>query len=144
MAKTLRSMGFKGGYVDPCLLVCLFVKWINGRVCFVGLYVDKNIINGHPELVEDTIKQLRQKGLILKITDLDDYLSCHIVLSKDKRRAWLGQPHLIASIVNKIGSQIKGLHQYKTLGTSGLSSVRDVERVNPLSAEKHSMYRSGV
>eukprot|EP00970_Alexandrium_tamarense_P017753 scaffold11139_cov152-Alexandrium_tamarense.AAC.1 len=27
MAKTLRSMGFKGGDVDPCL----FVKWINGR-----------------------------------------------------------------------------------------------------------------
>eukprot|EP01082_Thalassiosira_pseudonana_P004207 g3736.t1 g3736 contig13:32484-34808(-) len=140
MAKTLRSMGFKGGDVDPCL----FVKWINGRVCFVGLYVDDNLIIGHPELVDDTIKQLRQKGLILKISDLDDYLSCHIVLSKDKRRAWLGQPHLIASIVNKFGSQIRGLRQYKTPGTPGLSLVRDVERVNPLSTEKHSMYRSGV
>ena len=120
MAKTLRSMGFKGGDINPCLIV----KWINGRVCFVGLYVDNNLILSHPELVDDTIKQLRQKGLILKISDLDDYLSCHIVLYEDKRRAWLVQPHLIASIVNKFGSQIKGI---PTPGTPGHSLVHDVE-----------------
>ena len=40
--------------------------------------------------IDDAIEALKNKGLVLKIVEgLQDYLSCKIKFSKDRKRAWL-------------------------------------------------------
>jgi histone deacetylase 1/2 len=71
----LRKIGFTGGDVDPCL----FVKYSSLGIVFIALYVDDNLLVGHPKAIEDAIQQMKKHGLILKIEDdLKDYLSCEI------------------------------------------------------------------
>ena len=68
-------------------------------IVFVALYLYDNLIVGHPETIENTIKLLEQNGFILKVEDdLKDYLSCEIHFSANKEKAWVGQPHLLASL----------------------------------------------
>ena len=47
---------------------------------------------------------------------LQDYFPCEVTLAMDKKRAWLGQPHLIKSVEMKFGEWVKKLklikHQY--------------------------------
>ena len=67
----LRKIGFTGGDVDPCLFVNKSLKGI----MFIALYVDDNLLVGHPDAIEDAIQQMKKHGLILKIEDdLKDYL----------------------------------------------------------------------
>ena len=59
---------------------------------------------GNIATIDDTIEALKSKGLVLKIVEgLQDYLSCKIKISEDKKCAWLGQPHLIKNLENKFG-----------------------------------------
>mgnify|MGYP006210543549 CR=1 FL=1 len=52
---------------------------IKKGVVFVAIYVDDNLIVGHPEAIEDTIEQLKKNGFVVKVEDdLRDYLSCEI------------------------------------------------------------------
>ena len=45
--------------------------------------------------IDNSIEALKSKGLVLKIVEgLQDYLSCKIKFSGDKKRARLGQPNL--------------------------------------------------
>ena len=75
-----------------------FQRWICGSVpifkkskfgiCFIVLYVDDNLIIGHPKAVDDTIDQLSKNNLMLKVEDnLHNYLSCEIVLSDNHTKA---------------------------------------------------------
>ena len=51
---------------------------------------------GNIAAIDDAIEELKSKGLSLKIMEgLQDYLSCKIEFSNDRKCAWLGQPHLI-------------------------------------------------
>ena len=82
--KILKKIGFEGGEVDPCLYMRRCAKGI----VFLALYVDDNLLVGHPVVIEDTIKKMRKKGLVLKVEgDLKDYLSREINFSKDKRES---------------------------------------------------------
>ena len=97
-------------------------------VCFIILYVDDNLVIGHPKAVNDTIDQLKENKLMLKVEDnLHNYLSCEIVLSDDRTKAWLGQPHLISSLKKKYGEEVQKLYNYLTPGTPGLHQVRGKE-----------------
>jgi len=99
IVEILKKIGFKGGYVDPCL----FSKRSKLGICFIVLYVDDNLIIGHPEAVDDTIDQLRKNNLMLKVeNNLHDYLPCKILLSDDRTKAWLGQPYLILNLTKEI------------------------------------------
>ena len=140
-ASVLRKAGFVGGDVDPCI----FMKKSSLGVCYIATYVDDNLLVGHKKAIEDAVCQIRKAGLVLKIeNDLHDYLSCEIIFSEDKKRAWLGQPHLIANLEEKFGEQVKGLRQYMTPGTPGNNMVREEDSQLCLSKDKSSMYRSGV
>ena len=137
----LRNIGFSGGDVDPCL----FCKKTDKGICLIAMYVDDNLLVGHPAAIQDTIEQLRKNGLILKIEDdLHDYLSCEIIFSSDRKSAWLGQPYLIANLEKKFGDQVKGLRTYLTPGTPSLNQNRPEDPALHLPAEKQKMYRSGV
>ena len=106
-------------------------------ICFIVLYVDDNLIIGHPEAVDDTIDQLRKNNLMLKVEDnLHDYLSCEIVLSDDRTKAWLGQPHLISNLEKKYGEEVRKLYNYLTPGTPGLHQVREKDTSLILSKER--------
>ena len=59
----LKNIGYKGGYVDQCL----FSKTSKLGVCYVVLYVDDNLIIGHPKVVSETIEILKKNNLMLKI-----------------------------------------------------------------------------
>lgn len=68
---------------------------------------------------------LRDKGFTLKIEDdLKDYLSCKIEFTKNKKSAWLGQPHLIANLEKSFGNGVKNLKVYNTPGTAHKIQVR--------------------
>ena len=137
----LRKIRFTGGDVNPCL----FVKKSSKGIVFITLYVDDNLLVGHPDAIEDAIQQMKKHGLILKIEDdLKDYFSCKINFSEDKKKAWLGQPHLISNLMSKFGKDVKKLREYKTPGTPNLNMVHNTDDKAALSKEKQSLYQSGV
>ena len=141
MIEILKKIGFTGGDVDPCL----FVRRSSKGICFIAIYVDDNLLVGHPAAIEETIELLKENGLVLKVEDdLHDYLSCEIQFSPDKKKAWLGQPHLINKLEKKFGNQVTGKRQYLTPGTPGLNQIKEEDQSKLLSKEQQLMYRSGV
>ena len=137
----LKSIGFTGGDVDPCL----FVRKTKEGICFVGIYVDDNLLIGNSKAIDRTIVELKEKGLVLKIEDdFHDYLSCEIVFSEDRKKAWLGQPHLISKLEEIFGNEVKKFQKYKTPGTPSTHQVRELNKSLCLSAEKQTNFRSGV
>ena len=141
MVELLRKIGFTGGDSDPCL----FVRKNKFGICYIAIYVDDNLMVGHEAAINETIRQIEQEGLVLKVEDnLHDYLSCEIVFSEDKKRAWLGQPHLISKLEETFGDTVKGLRKYLTPGTPGMNQVREMDKELCLPPEKQKLYRSGV
>ena len=124
--------------MDPCLYIKETTKF--GRV-YIALYVDDNLIVGHPEAINEVIEDLRGAGLVLKVEDdLKDYLSCEIDFSEDKKSAWLGQPHLIANLKNSFGDQVKDLREYKTPGTPHKIQVRERDENKLISKEDQKLF----
>ena len=141
IVRILHEIGFTGGDVDPCL----FVRRNELGICFIAIYVDDNLLVGHPKAIDDVIDKLRQKGLTLTVEgDLHDYLSCHIVFSPDRTSAWLGQPHLTSKLREKFGDEVKGLPVYLTPGTPNRHIVREENVELRLPKAKQTRYRSGV
>ena len=94
MTNVLKSIGFKGGDVDPCLL---FKKTEHGLV-LIGLYVDDLLIIGSEEDINIVIGDIKKYFKVKIEGDLRDYLSCEIKFNKDCLKAWIGQPHLIKKL----------------------------------------------
>ena len=56
------------------------------------------------------IEDLKENWLVLKVVEgLQDYLSCAVKFSKDKKREKLGQPHLIENLVKKFDNSVKNI-----------------------------------
>jgi hypothetical protein len=137
----LKEIGFNGGEVDPCL----FWRKSSKGMCYIALYVDDNLLVGDLPAIDETIELLRSKGFNLKVFDkLTDYLSCEIVLSEDRKKAWLGQPHLISNLVKKFGDKVKNLRTYKTPGTPNLNMICNADNAPAVSSEEQKLFRSGV
>ena len=87
-------------------------------VVYIMQYVDNNPMVGDITTIDDVIEELKNKGLVLKILEgLQDYLSCEIKFSDDKKRAWLGQPHLIKNLESKFGGLVSKVWSHKTPST---------------------------
>ena len=72
----------------------LVKKSVKGLL-YIALYVDNNLMVGDVKAIDDAISALKNNGLVLKVMEgLQDYLSCKIKFSKDKKSAWLGKSHL--------------------------------------------------
>ena len=78
VVKILKDIGFTGGDVDPCL----FCKRSDKGICFIALYVDDNLLIGHPAAIDDAIRQMKEHDLILKIEIL--YMIIYRVRSKSR------------------------------------------------------------
>ena len=95
----------------------------------MAIYVDDNLIVGHTEAIDDTIDLLKQNGFILKVEDdLKDYLSYEIVFSTTTKKAWQGQPHLLANL-QKIGKVVGHLMSTKTPGTPNFRIVLAIQTI---------------
>ena len=70
---------------------------------------------GNENIIKETIQGIVKWGLNVKIEDdLSDYLSCKIVFNKNTTKAWLGQPHMVRKIADKLETW------YKTYRPTGL------------------------
>jgi hypothetical protein len=137
----LSKMGFKACPSDPCL----FMRENQDGVCFILCYVDDNLTVGTPKAIKAVVEEIKQYGLSVTVeNELSDYLSCEIVLSKDRSKAWLGQPHMIKKIKKTFGDAVKGLPVYKTPGTPGQGLILEKNEEDKVSKEKQSLYRTGV
>ena len=102
--KVLKKSRFIEGNVNPCL----YLKKNEKGVVSVALYVDDNLMIGYIEITDKVITTLKECGLVLDVMEgLQDYLSFEVKFSKDKKRAWLGQPHLIKNLMLKLFETIK-------------------------------------
>jgi hypothetical protein len=114
-------------------------------IVIIGLYVDDSLCIGTKEALSELIQQLKEKGLTVKVgKDLQDYLSCEILLSKDQTKAWIGQPYLIQKLEEKFKGLIENLQDYRTPGTPGTGIVRPKKEQERISDEEQMIYRSGV
>ena len=133
----LKSSGFVGDNIDPCL----YVKKSAKGIVYVALYVDDNLMTGNNATIDDTILALKNKWLVLKIVEgLQDYLSCKIKISSMKKRAWLGQPNLIKNLKSKFGNLINKVRSRKTTGTPKFLIIRPTEDIEKILTEDQSTY----
>ena len=124
--KDIKNLVFLGGNVDPCL----YTKKSAKDTVYKALYVDDNIMICVIEAIDGAISALKENGLGLMIMEgMQDYLSCEIKFSMNKKRAWLGQPHLIKTLDKKFGKCVKDVCNHITQGVPKFLIVRPtVER----------------
>ena len=94
-------------------------------------------------MIDDAIFVLKNKGLVLKIMKgLQDYLSCKIKISEDKKRAWLGKPHFVKNLKSKFEKLIKDVRSDKTPVAPKFLIVRPTEDFEKISMEGQRIYQS--
>ena len=142
LVRTLRKKSnFKGGYADPCLLTRRCAKGI----VFIALYVDDCFCCGHTEAIQDTVKRIQEAGFSVTIeNEMTDYLSCEILFSRDRKKCWIGQPHLIRKMEKKFGRMVTTLQKFRTPGTPSCGIDRPSDEKFKVSLEDQTLYRSGV
>ena len=75
--------------------------------------------------IDNAIAAIKNNGLVLKVMEgLQDYLSCKIKFSADKKRAWLRQPQ---NMDEKFGKLVKNVHSHKTPGMPKFLVVRPMK-----------------
>ena len=137
----VEKMGFSVCPADPCL----FMQENADGICFVLCYVDDNLTVGTTKAIRSVTEEIVKHGLSITVEDeLTDYLSCEIKISKDKTKAWLGQPHMIKKLKKLFGEAVKSLPQYKTPGTPGQGLVLAKTDEEKVEQEKQSSYRTGT
>ena len=140
-AEKMKKIGFKQSSADPCL----FIRRNELGLVMVIIYIDDGYFQGDKPAMDQMIEQLRAEGIKLKVEDsMEDYLSCQVLFSKDGKRGWLGQPHMVKKLLKSFGDDIKGLRKTKTPGTPGLILTRPETEDNLLDEGKQRRLRSGV
>ena len=137
----LLKLGFKQCPADHCL----FMRQDHRGICIILCHVDDNWTCGHKAAIESVIEELPKHGFTITVDrEMKDYLSCEVVFSKDRKKAWVGQPHLMKKIEKTFGEEVKSLQKYKTAGTPGSGLVRAESEEAKIAPEQHSRYRTGV
>ena len=127
-----KSSGFVGGSINPCL----YAKKSAKGIVHVALYVYDNLMIGNSTAIDDAILALKNKGLVLKIMEgLQDYLSCKIKISNDKKCTWLGQPRLIKNLMSKFEKLVNKVRSHKTPSTPKFLIVRPMEDIEKILME---------
>jgi hypothetical protein len=134
-------MGFEDCPCDPCL----FKKEDENGICNVVCYVDDNLCIGDEKAIRAVVEEIPKHGLAVTVTEnMDDYLSCQVLMNKDKTKAWVGQPHMVKKIINTFEDEVKGLRIYKTPGTPNKGLVLAKEGEDRIDEARHSRYRTGT
>jgi hypothetical protein len=141
-ADILQQIDFKVSYADPCLF---YRTNQNGRIIMI-VHVDDCYTIGDPQALKTLEKELNNKGLKLKVSNLaSDYLSCDIKIDKENKMAWIGQTTLMKKVIKKFQSIVqKGNFYFKTPGTPKQQIERPEESDQILTSYQQTEYRSGV
>ena len=67
-----------------------------------------------------------------------------MLFSKDKKKAWIGQPHLLKKIETSFGSELKKVRSYKSPAAPGMGIVKADEDDADMSEKDKTHYRSRV
>ena len=67
------------------------------------IYMDDNFLVGHEQALDEAMDQIESTFNIKIQTEENDYLGCKFLVSEDNKKCWLGQPHMIKSLLNKFG-----------------------------------------
>jgi Reverse transcriptase (RNA-dependent DNA polymerase) len=99
LKQVVVRLGYKQSECEPCL----FSKHVNGSIVLVIVYVDDCYVVGSDGNLDRFIEEI-QKEFKIKIQDSPtDYLSCELRFDEEKKRAWMGQPHLIKRLEKAFG-----------------------------------------
>jgi len=120
-------------------------------IAYTATYVDDCYCVGTQKALDKMTELLQQQTTNVEpfnITVADgtsDYLSCEVLFSNDRKRAWLGQPHLIKNLRKHFWDSVKNLQVYRTPGTPnhGLRRPNKEENID-INKVDHSKYRTGV
>lgn len=123
--------------------MCWSAALIRGLCTSECMFDDCLLIGDRPAILE-TIELIKKSFNVTVEETLKDYLSCEVILSRDKKKAWVGQPHLMKKLDNKFKELVSGMQTYKTAGTPGTGIVRPGKDDPKLSMEDQTIYRSGV
>ena len=97
--KSMEKFGFNTSKAN----LCLMYKKNEKGICIMSIYVDENFLVGHEEALDEAIDQIEFTFNIKTQTEENDYLGCDFFISKDNKKGWLGQPHMIKSLMKKFG-----------------------------------------
>jgi NAD(P)H-flavin reductase len=62
---------------------------------------DKAFLVGSDKSLDKLIKDLESHGLKIKVElNMKDCLGCEIVVDKEKKKTWLGQPHIVKKMLS--------------------------------------------
>ena len=137
----LLKLGFKQCPADHCL----FMRNDHRGICIILCHVDDNWTCGSKAAIDSVIEELPKHGFTITVDrERKDYLSCDGGFSKDKKKAWVGQPHMMKKLEKNFRDEVKGLQMYRTAGTPGLGLVKPQSEEDKVDAEKQSRYRTGV
>ena len=135
------KMGFKQCPSDPCL----FMRKNELGIVLIICHVDDNFTVGSKAAMKQALDEIKANGLNLTVTDeLNDYLSCMIKISKDRKKAWIGQPHMVKKIRKEFGQEVAKLQRYRTPGTPGQGLVTAKSEEDKVPIEQHKRYRTGL
>ena len=75
---------------------------------------------------------------------LKDYLSCHVIETKNLNQITILQPHLINNLMDKFGDEVLGKRICRTPGTPRLKIIRPDKDSELIDVELQGRYCSGV
>ena len=137
----LEKLGFEVCPCDPCL----FKRQNHLGICFITCYVDDNLCIGDKAAIWSVMEELPKNGLNVTVTEnLDDYLSCEVIMNDAKDTAWIGQPHMVKKLRQKFGDMVKGMKTYQAPGTPGQGLVLAKDEDSKIDGERHALYRTCV
>ena len=109
------------------------------------MYVDDNYAVGTKEGLKWLIEELPKRGLNITVEhNTKDYLSCEIVFDSKKKKAWIGQPHMVKKIRKEFQDDVKGMQKYNTPGSPGLGLTLAKTEEEKVDDELHARYRTGT
>ena len=126
---------FKKSCQDPDE-IRIHVQKSEKGIVYVALYIDKNLMTGNIEAIDKAITAFKENGLVWKTVKwLQDYMSCEVKFSMDKKKDWLGQPHLIENLAKNFCIHIKNFLSHKTPGMPTSLMIRPMIKSTKISAE---------
>ena len=89
------------------------------------MYVDDCLVVGGKKGIKGMMNCLKNCDFGLKIEDnLTDYLSCKFQINQETKTTFVMQPHLINSLIEKIGEEVMNFSNYGTPGTPQFKILR--------------------
>jgi hypothetical protein len=115
------------------------------HMLIIGIYVNDCLIIGKESSVLNLLEELKKHEFNLKIEkDVVEYLSYHIVESKNEAKLTVIQPHLLIQLNQKFGQEIKEMRKYLTPGTPRFKIQKSTEDLEVINDDFQRKYRSGV